>query len=123
LEESDLSLQLYAAGWDIVEVGSLRVCHDTDLVHHESPDITAGTLTNVGLFAFLHYPVIGWLWGAVQVANKVFYGIRRGRIRGTFLGIRRIPAACFRYRRFRNPVSLKILGRFLRFRKTGLNPR
>src|ERR1700754_2745461 len=41
IEETDISLQLFAAGWRICQVGALRVFHDTDLQHHESPVITA----------------------------------------------------------------------------------
>src|SRR5262249_10936470 len=36
MEESDLSLQLFAAGWQICEARELRVFHDSDLAHHQS---------------------------------------------------------------------------------------
>ena len=56
MEEYDLSLQLFAAGWEIYEAGDLRVFHDTDLKHHQSAEVTSGVIANVGLYAFLHYP-------------------------------------------------------------------
>src|SRR5262249_20271382 len=51
MEECDLSLQLFAAGWQMYEAGNLRVFHDTDLRHHQSTEITSGVITNVGLCA------------------------------------------------------------------------
>jgi GT2 family glycosyltransferase len=120
MEESDLSLQLFAAGWRIYEVGNLRVFHDTDLKHHQEPEITSGVIANVGLYAFLHYPIIGWGLGLAQVASKMAYCIRVGRLRGIWSGIRRIPAECYRHRRYRKPVGWRVLRRFLHFRRTGV---
>jgi GT2 family glycosyltransferase len=119
MEERDLSMQLFACGWQIYEAGELRVFHDTDLKHHRSPEVTSGVITNVGLCVFLNYPVIGWGWGFLQLANSVGYSIRMGRIRGICSGIFRIPAECYRNRRYRKPVAWKTLRRFLRFRRTG----
>ena len=66
MEETDVSLQLFAAGWDIYHAGRLRVFHDTDLAHHDSPEIVSGYVANVGLFAFLNYPVVGWYWDSCR---------------------------------------------------------
>ena len=113
MEESDLSLQLFAAGWQIYEAGELRVFHDTDLAHHQSPEVTSGVIANVGLFAYLNYPIICWGWGFLQVANKIVYCIRMGRIRGICSGIFQIPIDCYRYRRYRNPIAWKTIKEFL----------
>ena len=121
MEECDLSLQLFATGWQIYEAQGLRVFHDTDLKHHQSAEITSGVISNVGLFAFLNYPIIGWGWGLLQVANKVAFCIWMGRVRGIFSGILRIPADCYRYRRYRKPISWKIVKRFLHFSRTGVS--
>jgi len=120
MEESDLSLQLFAAGWHIYEVGNLRVFHDTDLEHHRSPEVTSGVISNVGLYAFLHYPIIGWGLGLAQVINKAVYCIRMGRIRGICSGIVRIPVDCYQNHRHRKPVAWQTLRRFLRFCRTGV---
>jgi GT2 family glycosyltransferase len=120
MEEHDLSLQLFAAGWQIYEAGHLRVFHDTDLKHHESPEITSGAIANTGLYVFLHYPLIGWALGVTQVANKVAYCIRTGRIRGIWSGIARIPLECYRNRRYRNPIAWRTLSKFLRFCGSGV---
>lgn len=117
MEECDLSLQLFAAGWRMYEAGSLRVFHDTDLKHHRAPEITSGVIENVGLYAFLHYPPIGWGLGLVQVANKVAYCIRVGRLRGILSGICRIPVECYRNRCYRKPVGWGTLKRFRRLRR------
>jgi GT2 family glycosyltransferase len=119
MEESDLSLQLFAAGWQIYESGDLRVFHDSDLSHHNAAEVTSAEITNVGLYAFLNYPVSAWGWGALQVMNKVIYSIRRGRYRGICPGLLSIPRDCYRNRQYRNPVELAVLRRFLQFRRTG----
>jgi hypothetical protein len=112
-------LQLFATGWQIYQAEDLRVFHDTDLSHHESPEITSGTITNVGLCAFLNYPIIGWAWGLAQVANLVVYCIRRGRLRGICSGLVRIPVDCYRNRRYRKPMTWRTLRAALDFRRTG----
>ena len=120
MEESDLSLQLFAARWHIYETGELRVFHDTDLAHHQSGEITSGVIVNVGLFAYLHYPISGLGWGLMQVANKIVYCIRMARIRGICSGILQIPVECYRYRRQRNPIAWKTIKEFLYCCRSGL---
>jgi glycosyltransferase involved in cell wall biosynthesis len=100
MEESDLSLQLFAAGWHIYEAGDLRVFHDSDLEHHQAPDMTSGVIE------------IGWGLGLAQVANKVAYCIRVGRFRGILSGICRIPPECYHHRRYRKPIAWRTLKRF-----------
>jgi hypothetical protein len=117
MEEGDLSLQLFAAGWQIYEAGDLRVFHDTDLKHHQSPEVTSGVITNVGLYAFLHYPISALGWGVAQVANKVIYCIRKGRIRGVVSGILSMPGECYQHRQYRKPVARLTLNRFWYLRK------
>jgi GT2 family glycosyltransferase len=120
MEESDLSLQLFSAGWHIYEAGALRVLHDTDLKHHNTNEITAGTITNIGLCAFLNYPIVGWGWGLAQVLNIVLSSLAKRRFGGICAGILHIPIECFRNRRHRNPIDWQLLKSFLRFRRTGV---
>jgi GT2 family glycosyltransferase len=117
MEETDLSLQLFAAGWHIYEAGTLRVFHDTDLKHHQSSEITAGVITNIGLFVFLHFPAICWILGLMQLANRVMYSMRMGRLSGVCSGILRIPFDCYHHRRYRNTVAWPVLKKFLEFRR------
>ena len=56
MEESDLSLQLFAAGWQIYEAGELRVFHDTDLAHHQSPRGHLGSNSQRRLVCVLELP-------------------------------------------------------------------
>jgi GT2 family glycosyltransferase len=118
MEEIDLSLQLFAAGWKIYQAGDLRVFHDTELVHHASPEIVSGYVTNVGLFAFLNYPVIHWYWGLLQLANAIVFSVRRGRIRGLCTGLLRLPLDCYRNRHHREPIDWATVRRFLQFRRS-----
>jgi GT2 family glycosyltransferase len=117
LEENDLSLQLFASGWHTYEAKELRVFHDTDRKHHKPPEITSRTITNIGLCAFLHYPIIGWGRGVAQVANIVVWSIRNGRLRGICSGILRIPADCYRNRRYRQPIPYRTLKKYFQLRK------
>jgi GT2 family glycosyltransferase len=120
IEETDLSLQLFASGWQIYAAETLRVFHDTDLKHHESPEITSAIITNVGLFAYLNYPAILWGWGFAQVTNIIADSIRRGRFRGICRGLLRIPIDCYRNRRYRKPIAYQTVRKFLRLRRTGV---
>jgi GT2 family glycosyltransferase len=117
IEEMDLSLQLFAAGWEIYETGDLRVFHDTKLAHHQAPEVVSATIANVGLFAFLNYPVIGWGWGLLQLASSAVFCLRMGRFRGLAGGLTRIPADCIQYRKYRQPIAWSIVRKFLRFRR------
>ena len=120
MEETDVSLQLFATGWDIYDAGRLRVFHDTDLAHHASPEIVSAYVANVGLCAFLNYPVVGWYRGLLQVANVVIFSVRMGRIRGLCTGVLRIPVDCYRNRHHRNPIAWERVRQFLQFRRTGV---
>lgn len=117
MEETDLSIQLFASGWRIYEARELRVLHDTDLKHRKSVEIKAGSITNVGLFVYLHFPLAHLGWGLLQVANIVRYSIRTRQFRGVGLGLLQIPIECYRYRRYRSPVAWPTLKRFLLFRR------
>jgi GT2 family glycosyltransferase len=119
MEESDLSLQLFAAGWSIYRAGEIRVFHDTELKHHHSPEVTAAMIANVGLYVFLHYPLVGWGWGLLQLANKVADCVQRRRYRGISRGILRIPTECYRHRRHRNPIDWQTLRKYFELRKLG----
>jgi glycosyltransferase involved in cell wall biosynthesis len=117
MEETDLSLQLFAIGWELYKAGGLRVVHDMDVRHHQAPAVTSGVIANVGLFAFLHYPVFACGLGFMQIANTIVYCVRVGRIRGIISGLLTIPLDCYRYRQYRSPVSWQTLKRFRQLRR------
>jgi GT2 family glycosyltransferase len=122
MEEPDLSLQLFVSGYQMMRAGELRVFHDTDLKHHRSSEITSGSIMNVALYAFLHYPMMASGLAILQLGNKVAYCLRRGRIGGIIPGLLRIPADCWRNRMYRKPVPWKTLQRYVRFCRTGRLP-
>ena len=118
MEETDLSMQLFAAGWGIFEANDLRVFHDTEGKHHGSPEVAAGAIANVGLFAFLHYPLVGWGWGALQIAAVIVHYLRLGQLGGVWSGVLQIVPDCYRNRQYRSPVPLSTFKKFLRLRRT-----
>lgn len=97
LEETDLSLQLFAAKYNIYTSGQLRVFHDTKLKHHQSPEITECVVANAALFAFLRYPIWLWPYGLLQVISTVIYCLRVGRWRGVPAGLGRITSDCIAF--------------------------
>ena len=103
-EEVDVALQLHAAGWEMGCARGLRVFHDTTLRHHEAPGVTAATIQNVALVAWLRYPESLWPRGALQVANCIRDRIGRGRWRGVAGGLLGIPRVLWRFRRQRRPL-------------------
>jgi GT2 family glycosyltransferase len=121
LEETDLSLQLFAAGRHIYESGDLRVFHDTELSHHNSPEITECVVANAALLAFLRYPIAMWSIGFLQVLSNVAYCLRAGRWRGVLAGLRRIPADCVELRCYRDVLSTGAVIGYLCSRRSGRN--
>lgn len=116
MEETDIALQLFAAGWTILDSAALRVMHDTDGSHRDTPAIVAGSLTNVALFAFLNYPVALWGWGLLQVMNYAGHVLRIGRPAG-LAALLRIPRECLRHRAHRRPLPIGTVVKFLRLRR------
>jgi GT2 family glycosyltransferase len=120
MEETDIAIQLYAKGWKIVRSGALRVFHDTDMVpsHHQAPDITAGTIENIALFAYLHYPLVGWPRGLLQLLNKILFFMKVGRMNGVLKGLIHIPSVCAKFSKHRSPLPWQLVEQFLAFRRT-----
>lgn len=122
IEESDVGLQLFVKGWQVFFAEELRVYHDTDRAHHEAAEVTASTITNLALLAFLHYPAIDLGRGAAQVANRVAYSMRRGRTRGVASGVGGIVMECYRNRALRAPIRHEALMDYLRLRQSEADP-
>lgn len=117
MEEVDLALRLHALGGSVLHSKALRIFHDSDLSRHESPQITAGSLANLALLAFLRYPI--WLWpiGAGQVINRAIWLLRNGRRRGVLSGLLLIPGHCWRHRGYRATVPGRALLSYLALRR------
>ena len=117
MEESDVGLQLFAKGWHIYSAGVLRVYHDTDRAHHNMAEITASTITNLALLAFLHYPATNLGRGVAQITNRIAFCLQKGRIRGIAAGIAGIFTECYRHRDLRKPIRHDVFVEYLRLRR------
>ena len=118
MEEVDLALRLHAAGGRVLHTEWLRVFHDTDRGRHAEPAVTAATISNLALLAYLRYPI--WLWGigAVQCANRILWLLRNGRRQGIATGLLQIPSELLRYRRFVDRVPARAVRSYFTLRRS-----
>lgn len=117
MEETDLALRLHARGGRILASSWLRVFHDTDLKRHAEPHVTAGSIANLALLAYLRYPVSLWSIGVWQCVNRVLWLLRHGRHRGIWRGLTMIPGHLRAHRRFRLTVSSRSVRSYLALRR------
>lgn len=92
MEEVDFALRLHAKGGKVLGTPWLRVFHDTDRARHADPAVTAASIANLALLAFLRYPIHLWTIGAAQCANRIQWLMRNGRQRGILAGLADIPS-------------------------------
>lgn len=118
MEETDLALRLHARGGRILSSSWLRVFHDTDLKRHAEPHVTAGSIANLALLAYLRYPVALWSIGAWQCTNRVLWLLRHGRYQGIARGLTMIPGHLRAHRHFRLTVSSRSVRSYLALRRT-----
>lgn len=105
MEEVDLAIRLCADGKRILRCHGLRILHDTDMTHRARREITAASIANIALHAFLRYPLIFWPVGMVQCLRKIVSLIHLGWTSGIAEGILGIPRHLWRHRHLRNPIS------------------
>ncbi len=117
MEEVDLALRLHACGKRVLWSPWLRVFHDTDLGRHASAGVTAGSIANLALLAFLRYPLLLLPIGAGQVLNRLRWLVIQRRFPGMLPGILQIPPHCWRHRKSRLPVSTNALRSYLALRR------
>ena len=117
MEETDLALRLHARGGRILASSWIRVFHDTDLKRHAEPHVTAGSIANLALLAYLRYPVSLWSIGVWQCVNRVLWLLRHGRHRGIWRGLTMIPGHLRAHRRFRLTVSSRSVRSYLALRR------
>ena len=117
MEEVDLALRLHSQGGKILSSSWLRVFHDTDLQRHAEPHVTAGSIANLALLAYLRYPVSLWSIGVWQCANRVLWLLRNGRRRGIWRGLTMIPRHLRFHRQFRRTVSNQAVRSYLALRR------
>lgn len=117
MEEVDLAIRLHSQGGKILTTPWLRVFHNTDLKRHGDPRVTAGSIANLALLAYLRYPVSLWGIGVGQCANRLWWLLRHGRRRGIVKGVTMIPAHVWENHRYRAPVSKKVVRSYLALRR------
>ena len=117
MEEVDLAIRLHSRGGKILTTPWLRVFHNTDLKRHGDPRVTAGSIANLALLAYLRYPVSLWAIGVGQCANRLLWLLRHGRRRGILKGVTMIPAHLRANQRYRLPVSKTAVRSYLALRR------
>jgi len=117
MEEVDLAIRLHSHGGKILTTPWLRVFHNTDLKHHADPRVTAGSIANLALLAYLRYPVSLWGIGVGQCANRLLWLLRHGRRRGIVKAVTMIPAHVWENHRYRAPVSKDVVRSYLALRR------
>jgi len=117
MEEVDLAIRLHSQGGKILTTQWLRVFHNTDLRRHGDPRVTAGSIANLALLAYLRYPVSLWGIGVGQCANRLLWLLRHGRRRGILKGVTMIPGHVWENHQYRAPVSKKVVRSYLALRR------
>lgn len=117
MEEVDLAIRLHSQGGKILTTRWLRVFHNTDLKRHGDPVVTAGSIANLALLAYLRYPVSLWGIGVGQCANRLLWLLRHGRRRGIVKGVTMIPGHVWENHRYRAPVSKTVVRSYLALRR------
>jgi len=117
MEEVDLAIRLHSQGGRILTTPWLRVFHNTDLKRHGDPKVTAGSIANLALLAYLRYPVSLWGIGVGQCANRLVWLLRHGRRRGILKGVTMIPAHLRANHHYRSPVSKGAVRSYLALRR------
>ena len=123
MEEVDLAIRLHSLGGKILTTRWLRVFHNTDLKRHGDPSVTAGSIANLALLAYLRYPVSLWGIGIGQCANRLLWLLKHGRRRGIFKGVTMIPSHVWANHRYRLPVSSKMVRSYLALRRAPVEVR
>lgn len=118
MEEADLALRLHSRGGRILTSSWLRVFHDTDLRRHSDPRVTAGSIANLALLAYLRYPASLWPVGLGQCANRVLWLVRHGRWRGIGRGVTMIPKYLRAHRQYRLPLSYQAVKSYWALRRS-----
>lgn len=117
MEEVDASLRIHALGGRVVRSARLRVFHNTDLARHAHPEVTAASIINIALLAYLRYPATMWAIGVAQCLNRIRWLIGHGRRRGVLQGLAGIPRTLSMYRHERRPLSYDAVRSYLSLRR------
>lgn len=118
MEEVDVALQLHWHDWEIYASDRLRVLHNTYRTHHNAPKVTAASIGNQFLLAYLRYPVRLWGLGVAQGLNRVRWLFSHGRRNGLGWGLTLAPQLIWQHRRQREAIPAAKVRSYLRLRRT-----
>lgn len=121
MEEVDLALRLHHQGWGILTSPWLRVFHDSKLEHHSSPQVTAASIANLVLLAYLRYPPSLWWLGIGQCFNRIIWLVRHQRFAGIMDGLLTVPKLVSQYHHHRQVVTSQSLLSYLRLRRSNVS--
>lgn len=117
MEEVDFALRLHAKGGKVLVTPWLRVFHNTDLARHADPDVTAASIANLALLAFLRYPAPLWTISVGQCVNRIQWLMRNGRRHGIVAGLANIPTRLWRHRDRRHPLPAAAVRSYFALRR------
>jgi len=118
MEEADFAIRLHAQGGRILTSSWLRVFHDTDLQRHNDPYVTANSIANLALLAYLRYPASLWWIGFAQCMNRVVWLLRHRRWRGVLAGVRMIPSHLHAHQPYRKQIVAGRIRSYFSLRRT-----
>lgn len=104
VEETDLSLQTHAAGFQILESPWLRAWHDRPLADNAHQLIP--WIKNEVLLAYLRYPLIAQPWGWWRALRHWWRNRSVLKVSGLLQLVREILAHCLQYQAYKFTYSL-----------------
>jgi hypothetical protein len=90
------------------------------LEHHNDARITAASIANQALLAYLRYPVALWWLGLGQCINRISWLLRHGRVDGVVQGLFRIPQLILKHQQKRQSVTYQSLISFIQLRRNAV---
>lgn len=117
MEEVDVALQLHHRDWDVYESDRLRILHNTRRAHQNVPKVTAASIGNQFLLAYLRYPAALWGLGFAQGLNRVRWLLTHGRRNGIGWGLTLAPQLIWQHRRQREAIAAAKVRSYLRLRR------
>jgi GT2 family glycosyltransferase len=105
VEETDLSLQTHAAGFQIWESPWLRAWHDRPLA--DNAHQTIPWIKNEVLLAYLRYPLIAQPWGWWRAWRHWWRNRSVLKVSGLLRLVREIFVYCLQYQTYKHSYSLR----------------
>jgi len=105
VEEADLSLQVHAAGFEILESHWMRAWHDRPLADHQHQ--TLPWIQNEILLGYLRYPAVAQPWAWWRALRQLAAQVGKLPLRTLLETLAGAISHCQGYRPYRRPYTLK----------------